>query len=152
MAQQFLGETIQANKAGHCSTEDSKASMKLVQLKLANSVNYGDAVLLGDCDIEVLKMEASAETMSQRALQKMEAKKYATSIFSHVTKVKNTAAIVGKEEMIAEYAKYLKSSSLNVMNDADFTKDDKVSMRFQTLLNVKKNISILYFYSFFGSY
>ncbi|XP_032684423.1 RNA exonuclease 5 [Odontomachus brunneus] len=128
LAQQFLGETIQANKAGHCSTEDSKASMKLVQLKLENSVNYGDAVLLGDCDIEVLKMKASAETMSQRALQKMEAKKYATSIFNHVTKDKNTAAIVGKEEVIAEYAKYLKSSSLNVMSDANFTKDDKVRL------------------------
>lgn len=127
MAQEFLGERIQTSKAGHCSTEDSKASMKLVQLKLANSVNYGDAVLLGDCDMDVLKMKVNAEVLSQRALQKMEAKKYGMSIFNHVTKNKNTAAIVGKEEVISEYARYLKSSSLNVMNDASFTKDDKVS-------------------------
>lgn len=132
LAHEFLGERIQTSKAGHCSAEDSKASMKLVQLKLANSVNYGDAVLLGDCDIEVLKMKVSAETITQQTqhTQNMELKKYGTSIFSHLTKNRNTAAIVGKEEIISEYAKYLKSSSLNVMNDENFTKDDKVSMFF----------------------
>ncbi|XP_014484394.1 PREDICTED: uncharacterized exonuclease C637.09 isoform X2 [Dinoponera quadriceps] len=128
LAQKFLGEIIQAGNEGHCSAEDSKASMKLVQLKLANSVNYGDAVLLGDCDMEVLKMKVNTETLSQRALQKMEAKKYGTSIFNHLTKDKNTAAIVGKEEVILEYAKYLESSSLNVMSDENFTKGDKVRL------------------------
>ncbi|XP_025160551.1 RNA exonuclease 5 isoform X2 [Harpegnathos saltator] len=128
LAQEFLGESIQMNPTGHCSAEDSKASMKLVQLKLANSVNYGDAVLLGDCNMEVLKMKVNTETISQRMLQKLEAKKYAMSIFSHLTKDKTTAAIVGKEEVLSEYAKYLESSSLNVMNDENFTKDDKVRL------------------------
>lgn len=127
---EFLGEVIQNNKAGHCSTEDSRACMKLIKLKLANSVNYGDAVLLGGRDMRVLKMEMNREKMSQRALQKTETKKYATSIFSHITKNKNTAAIIGSDEVISEYSKYLQNSSLNIMDDEGFAKNDQVSNRF----------------------
>lgn len=128
LAREFLGENIQTNKAGHCSVEDSKASMKLVKLKLANSVNYGDAVLLGNCNIEVLKMKVDKGKMSQRALQKLNTRKYATSLFNHITKDKNTAAIVGNNEIMLEYSKYLESSSLLVMDDENFAKDDKVIM------------------------
>lgn len=110
--------------------------MKLVQLKLANSVDYGDAVLLGDCNIEVLKMQ-DREKMSQRAWQKhRETKKYAMSLFSHITKDKNTAAIVGNNEVMSEYSKYLKSSSLNIMDDENFAKDDKVIITNKAILNV----------------
>lgn len=125
LAREFLGESIQDSKAGHCSTEDSKASMKLVKLKLANSVDYGDAVLLGDRSMTVLKMETDK---TKRALQKTEIKKYATSIFSHITKNKGTtAAIVGNDEVMSEYSKYLTNSSLNIMDDKSFAKDDQVS-------------------------
>ncbi|XP_018362663.1 PREDICTED: putative RNA exonuclease NEF-sp [Trachymyrmex cornetzi] len=128
LAREFLGESIQDDKAGHCSTEDSKASMKLVKLKLANSVNYGDAVLLGDRNMRILKMETNNE-MTKRELQKTEIKKYATSIFSHITKNKGTtAAIVGNDEVISEYSKYLTNSSLNVMDDESFAKDDQVRL------------------------
>jgi len=128
LAREFLGENIQDNKAGHCSTEDSKASMKLVKLKLANSVDYGDAVLLGDRSMRTLKMETDNEK-TKRALQKTEIKKYATSIFSHITKNKGTtAAIVGNDEVMSEYSKYLTNSSLNVMDDESFATDDQVSI------------------------
>ncbi|XP_024885009.1 RNA exonuclease 5 isoform X1 [Temnothorax curvispinosus] len=127
LAREFLEESIQDSKAGHCSTEDSKASMKLVKLKLSNSVDYGDAVLLGDRSMKVLKMETDNEK-TKRALQKTEIKKYATSIFSHITKNKGTtAAIVGNDEVMSEYSKYLTNSSLNVMDDESFAKDDQVS-------------------------
>lgn len=127
LAREFLGESIQNNKAGHCSTEDSKASMKLVKLKLANSVDYGDAVLLGDRSMKVLKMETNEKT--KQTLQKMEIKKYATSIFNHITRNKGiTAAIVGNDEVMSEYSKYLMNSSLNVMDDESFAKDDQVSI------------------------
>lgn len=127
LAREFLGENIQDNKAGHCSTEDSKASMKLVKLKLAKSVDYGDAVLLGNRSMKILKMETDEKT--KRALQKTEIKKYATSIFSHITKNKGTtAAIVGNDEVMSEYSKYLTNSSLNVMDDESFAKNDQVSM------------------------
>lgn len=124
LAREFLGESIQNNKAGHCPTEDSKASMKLVKLKLANSVDYGDAVLLGDRSLKALKMEMN----EKQTLQKTEIKKYATSIFNHITRNKGTtAAIVGNDEVMSEYSKYLMNSSLNVMDDESFAKDDQVS-------------------------
>lgn len=126
MAREFLGENIQDSKAGHCSAEDSKASMKLVQLKLANSVDYGDAVLLGGCNMRM--EEETDKEKSQWALQKMEMKKYATSIFNHITKNKNTAAIIGSGEIMSEYSKYLMNSSLNVMDDENFVKNDQVSI------------------------
>ncbi|KAL6440694.1 hypothetical protein ACFW04_003276 [Cataglyphis niger] len=126
LAREFLGERIQDSKAGHCSAEDSKASMKLVQLKLANSVDYGDAVLLGDRNIRM--EEKMDKEKSQRTLEKTEMKKYATSIFTHITKNKNTAAIIGSNEIISDYSKYLTNSSLNVMDDENFTKNDQVSI------------------------
>lgn len=124
LARDFLGEIIQDSKAGHCSAEDSIASMKLVQLKLANSVDYGDAVLLGNRNMRM--EEETDKEKSQRTLQKTEMKKYATSIFNHITKNKNTAAIVGSYEIMSEYSKYL-NSSLNIMDDKNFTKNDQVS-------------------------
>ncbi|EFN63892.1 Putative RNA exonuclease NEF-sp [Camponotus floridanus] len=127
LAREFLGENIQDSKAGHCSAEDSKASMKLVQLKLANSVDYGDAVLLGDRNMRIMGEETEKEK-SQWALQKMEMKKYATSIFNHITKKKNPAAIIGSSEIMSEYSKYLMNSSFNVMDDENFAKTDQVRL------------------------
>lgn len=46
LAREFLGEIIQNHKKGHDSIEDSAASMKLVQLKLSKSLEYGDMVML----------------------------------------------------------------------------------------------------------
>lgn len=125
LARDFLGEIIQDSKAGHCSAEDSIASMKLVQLKLANSVDYGDAVLLGNRNMRM--EEETDKEKSQRTLQKTEMKKYATSIFNHITKNKNTAAIIGSYEIMSEYSKYL-NSSLNIMDDKNFTKNDQVRL------------------------
>lgn len=46
LAREFLNEIIQNHAKGHDSIEDSAASMKLVQLKLQKSLEYGDMVLL----------------------------------------------------------------------------------------------------------
>lgn len=126
LVKEFLGERIQENKSGHCPTEDSQASMKLVQLKLANSLDYGDAVLLGQCNMNVLKMEAEKRTNDQHSF-KTEIRKYATSIFKHVTKDKKSAAIVGIGEVMNEYSKYL-TCSLNIMDDENFNENDQVRL------------------------
>ncbi|KOC64497.1 Putative RNA exonuclease NEF-sp [Habropoda laboriosa] len=126
LAREFLGEKIQESNSGHCSTEDSSASMKLVQLKLANSVDYGDAVLLGRCDMNVLKMKAE-KRKSDYKLMTHEMRNYATSIFKHATKNQKTAAIVGSEKVMNEYSKYL-TSSINIMDDENFDKDDHVRL------------------------
>ncbi|XP_063991098.1 uncharacterized protein Rexo5 [Diachasmimorpha longicaudata] len=119
LAREFLSERIQEGNHGHCSTEDSQASMKLVQLKLANTVDFGDAVLIGQRQLE--------ETLRKQK-QKDETQKFGVSIFKHVTKDKRTAAIVGTADVMNEYSKYLKSSSLQVMDDANYDKNDHVRL------------------------
>ncbi|KAK2588916.1 hypothetical protein KPH14_001773 [Odynerus spinipes] len=128
LVREFLGEKIQQGKDGHCSTEDSIASMKLTQLKLANSVDYGDAVLLGQCKMDALRMENNTQTVNERISKRLEMKKYATSIFNHVTKEKMTATIVGNEQVMNEYSRYFKTSSLSIRNDGSFTESDQVRL------------------------
>lgn len=48
LAKIHLKETIQDDKRGHSPIQDAIATMKLVQLKLNNSVEYGDFVLCSD--------------------------------------------------------------------------------------------------------
>ncbi|XP_015183001.1 PREDICTED: RNA exonuclease 1 isoform X2 [Polistes dominula] len=101
LAKNFLGVNIQQGTKGHCSTEDSQASMKLVQLKLANSIDFGDAVIQAD-------------------LQVCETIKFA--------KEQRTATIVGTEEIINEYSKYLSTSSLKVKNDENYKESDQIRL------------------------
>uniref|UniRef100_A0A0C9RIP5 REXON_0 protein n=1 Tax=Fopius arisanus TaxID=64838 RepID=A0A0C9RIP5_9HYME len=119
LAREFLSERIQESKSGHCSTEDSLASMKLVQLKLANTVDFGDAVLIGQRELE--------ETLRKRK-SKEETQKFGVSIFKHVTKDKRTAAIVSTSDVMNEYSRYMKASSLHVMDDANYDKNDHVRL------------------------
>ncbi|XP_043675119.1 uncharacterized exonuclease C637.09 isoform X1 [Vespula pensylvanica] len=128
LAGKFLGESIQQGNSGHCSTEDSIASMKLTQLKLANSIDYGDAVLRGQWDMYALKMETGNHTISQRKMKKFEISKYATSIFNYVAKEQRTATIIGTEQVMNEYSKYFKSSSLNIRNDENYNEGDQIRL------------------------
>lgn len=127
LVREFLGERIQEGNLGHCPTEDSSASMKLVQLKLANSVDYGDAVLLGRCEPRALKLEEEQSENEKNFKSRRESKRYATSIFKHVTRDRKTAAVVGVTEVIQEYSRYL-TGSVAVMDDEHFDKDDQVRL------------------------
>lgn len=123
LVREFLNERIQENKSGHCSTEDSQASMKLAQLKLANSVEFGDAVLIGQRELEVTLQNRKSDY-----LDSSDTHQYGVSIFKHVTKEKKTAAIVGTDVALNEYSKYLKTTSLSIMDDAHFNKNDQVRL------------------------
>ncbi|XP_043494629.1 RNA exonuclease 5 isoform X3 [Polistes fuscatus] len=101
LAKYFLGVNIQKGTKGHCSTEDSQASMKLVQLKLANSIDFGDAVIQADLQV--------CETIK-------------------IAKEQRTATIVGTEDIINEYSKYLSTSSLNVRNDENYNEGDQIRL------------------------
>ncbi|XP_060656765.1 uncharacterized protein LOC132791737 isoform X1 [Drosophila nasuta] len=46
LAKTFLHESIQENEDGHDSIEDSRATLKLVKMKLANSIEFGDEILI----------------------------------------------------------------------------------------------------------
>ncbi|PNF35208.1 hypothetical protein B7P43_G06862 [Cryptotermes secundus] len=78
LAQKFLGEEIQKDKHGHCSVEDSSTCMKLTQLKLANNVEYGDAILAGRRVALGVQRQVQPTSTQQEV---------ATSLFSHVTKL-----------------------------------------------------------------
>ncbi|KAL7732632.1 hypothetical protein ACLKA6_013562 [Drosophila palustris] len=45
LAKTFLQESIQENEDGHDSIEDSRATLKLVKMKLAHSIEFGDEIL-----------------------------------------------------------------------------------------------------------
>jgi len=106
---EFLGEEIQNSNAGHCSVEDSRATMKLAKLKLANNLNYGDMVMLAHYNIQKIRKN---DISCRKNMMKTNG---------------TTIAIVGTEEIISEYSKYLTNSSLKIM-DKNFMKDEQVNM------------------------
>lgn len=132
LAREFLGLRIQEGSHGHDSIEDAAASMKLAQLKLANSIVFGDAVL--DCEHQIGEMlYAEQQTGQSRNFDskiqiKTNIRKYGTCLFNHVAKDKKTTAIIGSDEVISEYSRYLKSPELSVTNDNDFDKNDQIRM------------------------
>lgn len=121
---------IQQSNNGHCSTEDSIASMKLTQLKLANSIDYGDAVLRKQWDMHALRIKSGNQSISAREMKKYKINKYATSIFNYIAKEQRTATIIGTEQVMNEYSKYFKTSSLNIKNDENYNEGDQVISKF----------------------
>ncbi|XP_075226129.1 RNA exonuclease 5 isoform X2 [Lycorma delicatula] len=107
LAERFLGEQIQTGH-GHDSVEDSSSSLKLVQLKLANSVEFGDAVLSG-----CIESFAPTNFNNSHKSQNKRDGIFATSLFSHVTRNKKTAAVVGKYEIMSHYRPLAIMPSLN---------------------------------------
>ncbi|XP_073843559.1 RNA exonuclease 5 [Musca autumnalis] len=68
LALEFLKENIQGNVGGHDSIEDANSCMKLVKLKLANSLEYGDEILLQKKRYQDIMLEASGEAVRNNML------------------------------------------------------------------------------------
>ncbi|KAH8314882.1 hypothetical protein KR074_007288 [Drosophila pseudoananassae] len=81
LAQTFLKETIQENEDGHDSIEDSLATLKLVKMKLANSIEFGDEILTQHKRLQELANASSGDTISN-------------NLFAHVAKRDKRTAIV----------------------------------------------------------
>ncbi|KAH8342488.1 hypothetical protein KR059_009877 [Drosophila kikkawai] len=81
LAQTFLKETIQDNDEGHDSIEDSRATLKLVKMKLANSIEFGDEILTQQKRLQELANACSGDTISN-------------NLFAHVAKRDKRTAIV----------------------------------------------------------
>ncbi|KAH8379158.1 hypothetical protein KR009_003326 [Drosophila setifemur] len=81
LAQTFLKETIQENEDGHDSIEDSLATLKLVKMKLANSIEFGDEILAQHKRLQELANACSGDTISN-------------NLFAHVAKRDKRTAIV----------------------------------------------------------
>ncbi|CAB0033413.1 unnamed protein product [Trichogramma brassicae] len=103
LSQTFLNERIQDSKNGHCFRQDSVTSMKLVKLKLSNTPDFGDLVLVPHSSQQIL----------------------ASSIFKQTNKEEpKSAVIAGNPLIISEYSKVLKGSTLKMTNDENFQQDD----------------------------
>ncbi|XP_016990375.1 small RNA degrading nuclease 5 [Drosophila rhopaloa] len=81
LAKTFLKETIQENDDGHDSIEDSRATLKLVKMKLANSIEFGDEILTQQKRLQELANASSGDTISN-------------NLFAHVAKRDKRTAIV----------------------------------------------------------
>ncbi|XP_075161209.1 RNA exonuclease 5 [Haematobia irritans] len=68
LALEFLKETIQEHASGHDSTEDSLSCLKLVKLKLANSLEFGDEVLIQKKRLQDIMLAASGEAVRNNLL------------------------------------------------------------------------------------
>lgn len=97
LAKEFLNEEIQDTSKGHCSVEDSLASLKLVQLKLSNSMLFGDAVLRG--------RQSCQDNYNHLMTNKTE---YTTNIFNKIAQEKKTSIVIGHENVTQKYSSYVK--------------------------------------------
>ena len=95
LAREFLKEDIQMGTAGHCSTEDSLAALKLVQLKLSNSIVFGDAV------------HTNREKFKENIIKMVKTPQYALSIFNHMLEQKKSSVIIGCDDITGDYHTYL---------------------------------------------
>lgn len=81
LAQTFLKEKIQENEDGHDSIEDSLATLKLVKMKLANSIEFGDEILTQHKRMQELASASSGDSINN-------------NLFAHVAKRDKRTAIV----------------------------------------------------------
>ncbi|CAK1586187.1 unnamed protein product [Parnassius mnemosyne] len=95
LAKEFLNEDIQSGKNGHCSVEDSLASLKLVQLKLKKSMDFGDAV------------HTNRKQYKENFTKIVQKQEYALSIFNHIIEQKKTSIVIGCDNITGDYHTYL---------------------------------------------
>lgn len=101
--------------------------MKLAQLKLANSIVFGDAVLHCQRNMgEMIFQATQNQNFDSKIQNKTNIRKYGTCLFNHVAKDKKTTAIIACDEVISEYSRYLKSPNLSIMSDNEFQENDQV--------------------------
>uniref|UniRef100_A0A1B6EF18 Exonuclease domain-containing protein n=1 Tax=Clastoptera arizonana TaxID=38151 RepID=A0A1B6EF18_9HEMI len=109
----FLNELIQQGTHGHDSVEDSMASLKLVQLKLSKSPEFGDAVICGrqyqnfNTQIEIKQPEEKNKFQTNNDCN------LATSLFSHVASQNKTVSLVTSTEVLSEYTTYITAATFS---------------------------------------
>ncbi|XP_047993260.1 RNA exonuclease 5 [Leguminivora glycinivorella] len=128
LAREFLKLDIQSSKNGHCSVEDSLAALKLVQLKLSNSIEFGDAV------------HTNREKYKENYKLKI-AKEYALSIFNHMIEQKKTSLVVGCDNITGDYHTYLTQAKESLSSQLKKVKPKRVKLK--TVDGVDEVISTL---------
>ncbi|XP_023946138.2 RNA exonuclease 5 [Bicyclus anynana] len=118
LAKEFLNQDIQNSKSGHCSVEDSLASLKLVQLKLSKSMEFGDAVHTN--------RQSYKDNVIKKAIQQQQ--EYALSIFNHIIDQKKTSIVIGCDNITGDYHTFLTQAKENLNNQLKKGKLRKVKL------------------------
>ncbi|XP_050352028.1 RNA exonuclease 5 [Nymphalis io] len=116
LAREFLQEDIQIGNTGHCSVEDSLASLKLVQLKLSKSIEFGDAV------------HTNRQKYKENAIKMATQPHYALSIFNHIIEQKKTSLVVGCDNITGDYHTFLTQAKESLCTQLKKNKSKKVKL------------------------
>ncbi|RVE41969.1 hypothetical protein evm_013378 [Chilo suppressalis] len=117
LAKEFLDVDIQTGKAGHCSVEDSLATLKLVQLKLSKDIEYGDAV------------HTNRQKYKENIINKIsKTEELALSIFNHMIEQRKSSLVVGCDDITGDYHSYLSQAKESVTSHLKKAKPKKVKL------------------------
>ncbi|XP_039965692.1 uncharacterized protein LOC126763320 [Bactrocera neohumeralis] len=98
LAMTFLKEAIQENADGHDSVEDSLASLKLVKMKLANSLEYGDEILSQKKRLHDIMRLASGDNIKNNLLAHASQRDRRTAIITNGALQQQVKEIIAKTE------------------------------------------------------
>lgn len=97
LAMAFLKETIQEHEGGHDSIEDSISSLKLVKLKLSNSLEFGDEILTQKKRLHDIIRAASGDTIKN-------------NLFAHASQRDKRTAIITASPLPSTIKELLKKA------------------------------------------
>ncbi|XP_055954012.1 RNA exonuclease 5-like [Argiope bruennichi] len=148
LTQTFLKEIIQDNKNGHDPVEDAIAAMKLVQLKLENSIGFGDACLLDTSKIKENDIESNSFQSSSNIRNVANGCSISKTVpvsvkkdngfFAKVAEFSKKTCLIGSEASLNHYD----SSMLN-KNVQKFLKPNTEKIVKTTLKEIKNNDLII---------
>ncbi|XP_068141885.1 uncharacterized protein Rexo5 isoform X1 [Drosophila tropicalis] len=104
LAQTFLKEKIQEKEEGHDSIEDSLATLKLVKMKLANCIEFGDEILMNHKRMQELASASSGDSINN-------------NLFAHVAKRDKRTAIVTVGDLRPRLKQVIQQAKETVPND-----------------------------------
>lgn len=116
LAREFLKQDIQSGNNGHCSVEDSLASLKLVQLKLSQSIEFGDAV------------HTNRQKYKENLVKMSVQPQLALSIFNHIIEQKKTSLVVGCDNITGDYHTFLTQAKESLSVQLKKCKTKKVKL------------------------
>ncbi|XP_035907161.1 uncharacterized protein LOC118509937 [Anopheles stephensi] len=102
LAKKFLNEDIQTGTDGHCSLEDCSASLRLVQLKLANSIYFGDQWLEDRRNYHSFRISGGRNGIAKESAEPLvpgsQQSQIMATLFSHAKKRNKVSAITSNAE------------------------------------------------------
>lgn len=116
LAKELLNEDIQSGKNGHCSVEDSITTIKLVQLKLSKTMEYGDAV------------HTNRQQYKENVIQMAKKPQLAMSIFNRMIEQKKSSLIIGCDDITGDYHTYLTEAKKSFNSQLKKGKPKKVKL------------------------